>query len=163
MRTVATALDGLPEDVRARIVLWAASKYGVRGIDLGSRRFAVATGGGESVELFNSEHRTLAEFFDSLNPHTESQKVLIAGYWLQRYRGMTNFDSATVNRELKYLGRQVRNVTAAFDDLKQLKPALAAQVSKSGITQQARKQYTITSAGENAVLDMLASASDAEG
>ncbi len=161
MRVVASALDAVPDDARARIVAWAASRY-VR-VASGASWQVDSTGHTDSASAaaISTHHRSLAEFFDAAGPHKESEKALVVGYWLQKYRGMPTFDAATVNRELKYLGHAVRNITAAFDDLREEKPALAVQTSKAGPTQQARKKLTITSAGENVVLDMLAASVEA--
>jgi hypothetical protein len=160
MRAVASALDAASDDARARIVAWAASRYGVRAAGAASWRTSPAGETGSARTLDASSHQLFPEFFDAAAPRKESEKALVAGYWLQRYRGMLTFDAATVNRELKYLGHAVRNITAAFDDLRQEKPALAAQTSKGGPAQQARKKYIITDAGEKAVLEMLAASGE---
>jgi hypothetical protein len=41
-------------------------------------------------------------------------------------------------------------LTAALDELKAARPAFAIQLRKSGSSQQARKKYKITAAGEKA-------------
>jgi hypothetical protein len=158
MRAVASALDALPDDVRARIIAWAASRYGVRGIGGFSRLASPQDAAGDtgSGPSDGSEYSTFAEFFDAADPQTESEKALVAGYWLQKRQGMATFDSATVNRELKHLGHAVKNITSAFNDLIELRPALAVQTAKAGKSQQARKKYMITKAGEKLVHQRLA-------
>ena len=85
----------------------------------------------------------------------ESEKALVGGYWIQKCEGVSTFESATVNRELKQLGHAVVNITSAFDYLKDQKPALAVQTAKSGKSKQARKKYMITKAGEKYVERMI--------
>jgi hypothetical protein len=157
MRTVASALDPLPEEARTRVIAWAAALYSIRGpgtgIVQGTRQqgeAAVPNAGG-AVTSFG----TLAEFFDASDPQTESEKALVAGLWLQKQEGMSNLDSAAVNSELKQLGHAVTNVTMAFGRLIDQKPALAVQTAKAGKTRQARKKYMITKAGEKYVERML--------
>ena len=161
MRAVASALDAVPADARARIVAWAASRYAVGGAVAGTvtatrDQSDVATAHAAATALLGTHHRTFAEFFSAVGPQKESEKVLVAGYWVQKYRGVPTLDAGAVNRELKHLGHPVRNITAAFDDLQLHKPALAVQTSKGGPTRQARNRYAITAAGEKAVLEMFA-------
>ena len=93
--------------------------------------------------------------FDAAQPQTGAQKALVAGYWLQACEGAGSFDSQRANTELKPLGHGVANITAALDTLKTQSPALALQLKKSGTSQQARKTYKITVAGETAVKAMI--------
>lgn len=166
MRQVAASLDPLQEDARARIIAWAAAKYGVRvhgtqGLTTSAGRVSdTAPQSVRNPEALLDEFGSLAEFFDAADPGIESEKALIVGLWMQKRDGMDTFDSAAVNRELKHLGHGVGNITAAFNDLMTRKPALAMQTAKSGNSQQARKKYKITRAGEKAVAEMLAAASD---
>lgn len=155
MRSVAAALEPLGEESRKRVIAWAASLYGVR-VSIVSGQAPSATGVQASgPEASSLKFSTLAELFDMAAPRTEAEKALIGGYWLQKNEGMTTFDSAAVNRELKHLGHAVGNITVAFDNLKQQKPSLAIQTAKSGKSQQARKKYMITKAGEKYIERML--------
>ncbi len=158
MRAVASALEPLGAESRKRVIAWAASLYGVRVSIAGSPAQAVQaetpsqqSGSESSAAKFD----TLAELFDMASPRTEGEKALVAGYWLQKHDGMTTFDSAAVNRELKQLGYAIGNITQAFDGLKEQKPALAVQMAKSGSSRQARKKYKITTAGEKYIDRML--------
>lgn len=161
MRAVASALDPLPEESRGRVIAWAASRYGVRvhgGAATGSSGAcggAAESSGSAGSTAIVSSFGTLAEFFDAADPQTDSQKALIGGYWLQKHDGMATFDSGAVNRELKHLGHAIGNITSAFDDLIDQKPALAVQTAKSGKAKQARKKYMITKAGEKFIEQML--------
>jgi DNA-binding PadR family transcriptional regulator len=46
-------------------------------------------------------------------------------------------------------------LTAALDELKAARPAFAIQLRKSGSSQQARKKYKITAAGEKRVEELV--------
>lgn len=157
MKALASALDPLSEEGRSRVITWAASLYGVRtqavkvAAPSSQREAEVSHGSGNDVSSFG----TLAELFDAADPRTESEKALLGGIWLQKHDGMSTFDSANVNRELKHLGHAIVNITSAFDDLKEQKPALAVQTAKSGKSKQARKKYMITKAGEKYIERML--------
>lgn len=161
MRQVAASLDPLQDDVRARIIAWAAAKYGVRvyttaGVASSSARVGeTAAVSGRAPDALLDEYGSLAELFDAADPSIESEKALVVAFWMQKRDGMDTFDSAAVNRELKHLGHGVGNITAAFNDLMTRKPALAMQTAKSGKSQQARKKYKITRAGEKVVAEML--------
>lgn len=102
-----------------------------------------------------SSYSSLAELFDAASPTSQSDKALVAGYWLQVCQGSENFDGFSVNKELKNLGEGLGNVTNAIEGLKNQKPALALQLAKSGKSQQARKTYKITVAGVRAVEKMI--------
>lgn len=98
---------------------------------------------------------TFAELFEAAGPQTQPQQALVAAYWAQFHEGAENFDSQSINKELKNLGHGVTNITMALDSLKSQKPALVLQLKKSGTSQQARKTYKVTVAGKKAVEDMI--------
>jgi len=98
---------------------------------------------------------SFAELYDAAQPKSQSDKALVAGYWLQQSLGGDNFDSFSINKELKNLGEGVPNITSALDTLKGQKPALVLQLKKSGKSRQARKTYKVTVAGLKNVENML--------
>ena len=102
-----------------------------------------------------AKYATFAELFDSANPASNSDKVLVAGYWLQVCQNAESFDGQSANKELKNLGHGIANITNAVNGLKNQKPALALQLQKSGKSQQARKVYKVTVAGIKAVEAMI--------
>jgi hypothetical protein len=89
----------------------------------------------------------IGDFFDSANPQTESEKVLIVAYWVQVVEGAADFESFPVNQQLKNLGHPVSNITRALDTMIKQSPRLIIQTSKSGRAKQARKRYKITREG----------------
>ena len=165
MRQVALSLDHLDNDARTRVIAWIAAKYGVRAHVPPGHTSPVRTNdagiapAGTTDALLN-EYGSLAEFFDAADPGVESEKALVVGLWMQRQNGADGFDAAAVNRELKHLGHGVANITAAFNNLMSRRPALAMQTAKGGKSQQARKKYKITRAGEKAVAEMLGTKAD---
>lgn len=111
-------------------------------------------GGGSSVER-RSNYGTFAEFFAAVDPQTEADKALAAGYWIQELEGADSFDALRANKELKHLGHSVGNITVALSALMDLRPALVLQLRKSGSSKQARKTYKVTGAGVTAIKDRL--------
>lgn len=160
MRRVAASLDPLEEGARARIIAWATAKYGARTYSASATASAktwIETAASHAAlpSDFFDRYGSLGEFFDAVDPGIESEKVLVVGLWMQKQSGMDTFDAAVVNLQLKSLGHGVSNITSAFNDLIARNPALAMQTEKSGRSQQARKKYKITSAGEKAVTAMI--------
>ncbi|MBO0333576.1 hypothetical protein J0X12_08130 [Sneathiella sp. CAU 1612] len=155
MNKILEALGKLDENQRIRVLLWAINRYDVSTpsslpekptnlpalLDVNSRE--------------DKDYETFADLFNAALPNTNSEKALIAGYWLQECQGLEAFPSNSTNKELQNLGHSVANITDAFTQLKDKKPALAIQVRKSGKSKQARKQYKLTHAGITAVNEMI--------
>lgn len=146
MSKVFGILEPLDEKARMRVLAWVSDHLNVRG-----------TGGAEQPEAERRAEgwKTFAELFEAAQPNTNGERALVGGYWLQVCKGLEDFDSASVNKELQNLGHPVVNITDAFDQLRSRKPALAIQVRKSGKSQQARKKYKLTQAGIKKVEDKL--------
>ena len=87
----------------------------------------------------------------------DSERALVAAYWFQYLGGVSDFDSATLNKELKHLGHQSSNITTALTSLMSKKPQLVIQTRKSGASKQARKKYKLTNEGIKQVQRMLRS------
>ena len=158
IQTVYTALAPLDEPAQGRVLSYISSRLGL------SVKMAVVGGGAgegeEEAEDASSEaqtkvggqqHSAFAELYDAAQPKTDSEKALVAGYWLQVCQGAESFVGLSANKELKHLGHSVGNITVAVDGLKNQKPALVIQLRKSGKTRQARKTYKITAAGIKSV------------
>ena len=159
MQAVLTAIDGLDEAAKKRVIVWASERLG---ISIGRGGPARSTGPlvSENLDKLNSNQEvkfgTFAELFNATCPTNNPQKALVAAYWLQVCSGQEQFSSQSVNKELQDLGHVIQNVTQAFTQLKDKKPSLAIQVKKSGKSQQARKLYKLTRAGIDAVNGLLA-------
>lgn len=98
---------------------------------------------------------TFADFYNSANPSMQTDKALLAGYWIQKSSGEGNFDSRSVNVELKNLGYGVSNTSSAVTSLTKKKPTLVIQIGKTGKGTRARKVFKVTSAGEEKIREML--------
>jgi hypothetical protein len=158
MGLVANALGDLDDAARARVLKWAASRYGV----------AVAVGrpdGGEAldVDLAGDQQREgqgvgfehFAELFDATSPTTNADKALVAAYWIQVHEGNEQWSSSSLNSQLKNLGHPIANITTALDANMDRQPKRVIQLKKSGNSQQARKTYKLTTEGVRVVKQML--------
>jgi hypothetical protein len=165
MGSIAQALEGLESDATARVLRWAAQRFG-GGNGQALLSDPTATGGPAGGAGSGSGGAEAAAFeafvdlFDEASPKTEHDRALVGGYWLQVVGSKPDFASQDVNSALKELGHGVGNITQAFDTLQGRKPALVRQVSKSGKTRQARKRYKLTTAGVSAVKKMLSGETD---
>jgi hypothetical protein len=157
---VAAALSELNNEERARVVDWAAKKYGVKLTpEAGRRTREHQTAGDGSVgPSGNAEmpgFTVFADLFDAMTPTTEAERALVGGYWFQIVQGQADFQGQQVNNALKDVGHGVSNITVALGKLQNSKPALVRQVAKSGRSRQARKKYKLTTAGISAARAMM--------
>jgi hypothetical protein len=167
IQTVFAALKPLDEEAQQRVLDYVSNRLGLA---LQARRATtpnrddaveqseeiasdeeVAPAAARSMTKFGS----FAELCDAAQPKSQSDKALVAAYWLQQCQGADSFDSFSINKELKNLGEGVANITSALDTLKGQKPALVLQLKKSGKSRQARKTYKVTVAGLKSVENML--------
>jgi hypothetical protein len=159
MGQVAAALDVLTDDARARVVRWAADRYGAAITAAPARNGTVRVGGFEQAledrpprapEVREASEPTFEHFvdlFDAVDPKSDIDKALTAAYWLQVVSKQGSWQSLRVNNLLKDMGHGVANVTSAFRTAQDRKPALVRQVNKSGRSQQSRKTYKLTTSG----------------
>lgn len=155
MEQVAEALAELDEASAARVIRWAADRYG---IDQPSGKGQADSGVDRATSDTDLEFSDLADLFFQASPSTQQEKILVAGFWFQAVKGDDDLTARQINDELKHLGHQVTNITRSFDRLMNKKPALAMQVRKTGSAQQAHKIYRLTRAGLDRVEEMLVSA-----
>src|SRR6266571_3464711 len=115
MAALAEILSGLNADAVERVLRWGAERFRV---SLGSKRGGMsAIGEDEAIAGVD-----FATFFAEASPETESEKVLVAGYWFQQIMGQQDLDAQHINAELRHLGHVVSNITRAFDDLMSQRP-----------------------------------------
>jgi DNA-binding PadR family transcriptional regulator len=146
MLRVATALSELEPDQCERVLRWATAKFGSGSV--GSHSVTSTT---PALERPDSTFETLAEFFDAVEPSLEREKALTTAYWLQFVEGQSEFSAQDINSRLKDLGHGIGNITEAFYQLQEERPALVLQLRKGGSSRQARKTYKVTDAGRKAV------------
>jgi hypothetical protein len=164
--TVTRALQDLDKELQSKVLDSVAVFLGVSGAH---PRAASTTQGGNrgpssNVHGTSSHHlqwTTFADLLDSAGPKTEKERVLVAGYWVQKHLpdGESDFPARMVTKWLKDAGYPVANVTVSFEQLKTERPALAVQTRKSGSSQQSQKRYKITDAGLRRVEEMASKAS----
>lgn len=158
MLRLSEILNALTEDARQRVLAWANSRYG--------HATAAAIGPVVRVPVRSSfqptrAFRDVADLFAATNPETQNDAVLVAAYWLQEVSELGDFEGASVNGELRQMGRQHPNITRALSELEDRKPAYVLVVRKGGKSAQARKLYRLTQPAIRAVQEMIAQNSGA--
>jgi hypothetical protein len=161
---VATALTGLEEDARGRVLRWATERYRISVPTIGSRQ--PANGGGKAsdsnaqvtekelaADALKFEH--FAEFFAKARPKSDADKALVAAYWVQAIKGEGKWQAASLQKELKNLGHAIGNITDALTTNMQRKPQRVIQLQKAGNARQARKTYKVTEEGLIYVREMI--------
>ncbi len=160
MKTVAQALASLDAEATARVVRWAAERFGNIalprvGATPGPKVAANTEASAAGVSAGQGRFEHLADLYGAVSPNTEADRALVAGYWVQYVEGQPEFGAQTINAALKDLGHRVANITNALAALKAQKPQLVVQLKKSGTSKQARKTYKLTTAGKGAVEAMI--------
>lgn len=161
MRAVADALKGLDPQGRTRVLNWAAAAFGT--VALVSRDSteplpsagAVSSSSSRVPERPTSAFESIADLYAAAQPSGDAEKALVGAYWFQVVKGEQDFDSQTINRELKHLGHGVSNITQALNALISRKPQVVIQTRKSGTSQQARKRYKLTTSGQQVAERMI--------
>lgn len=148
---IAQALAGLNDEQRRNVLVYVNARYG--GEVPSPQGVRKATGLSEPDQ---GQYDSIGDLFDTANPKTEGERVLLVAYWLQQVEGAEDFESFPVNKHLKNLGHPVSNITRAIDSLMGQTPQLILQTSKSGSAKQARKKYKVTREGVRQVQSMLA-------
>ncbi len=135
-------LEELPnKEARDRVLRWLMDVSELeRGSDKESSR-ALET---EKVKMSNGDFQ---ELFQKVSSKSESEKVLVVGYYLQTRESKEVLRAEEINLRLRNYGHGVRNVTAALRELVNKKPQLVLTFGKSGKSQQAHKKYKLTIEG----------------
>ena len=112
----------------------------------------------EEQEMTQS-YDTFAEILDASGANKDTERFLIAAYWLQIVNGETTWKSFEVNKLLKDTGNQIGTITTPVKTLSGAKPALVVQVSKkSGASGKGSKVLKLTSEGIKKAKAMLGQA-----
>lgn len=149
MGKIAAAVKGLDEETVKRVLDWAVKRF--RPLSIKETLVQVL---GNAEEL-SSTFKDFPALFDAADPDSMTENALVAAYWFQVVCGQNDFDSASINKELKHLGRASSNITRDLDGLMAQTPRLVIQTRKSGSAKQARKQYKLTTEGVRLVQRML--------
>lgn len=162
MKAIGDALSPLGEQARRRVMTYILTVFQIKASGKSGPSHD-AGGNDESGEEEAEAEASIAPKYDSFadlfeaakQPENNSDKALVAGYWLQVCQGADSFGSQSANTALKNLGHAILNITVALGVLIKQKPALVLQTKKSGKSRQARKTFKLTVAGIKAVEDMI--------
>jgi hypothetical protein len=167
MSQVVAALDSdsLDDDARMRVLRWAGDRYGLSISHTSAVRTSAPAPDAAADErparvpdvrsASEPVFEAFVDFFDAVDPKSETDKALTAAYWLQVISKQPSWQSLRVNNLLKEMGHGVPNVTSALRSAQQRKPALVRQVAKSGRAAQSWKTYKLTTSGVSHVRRML--------
>lgn len=157
MHDINEILSHLEADSKSRVLQWAIGKHGA---PIPAKANFGKVDGSENRNEVEREFSDVATLFDSANPTTEPEKVLVVGYWIQVIQGRADIEAQSINSELKNLGHGVGNITRALDNLVDRKPRLVIQTRKSGTTKQARKKFRLTTEGIRKVIALISEGDD---
>jgi hypothetical protein len=148
------------EEADLRVVLgFVGMRYGGIKVPAGNGGASASDGkgtaNGNGTATNGQTFSTFPDLYHAANPTTESDKALVAGYWVQVCQGKDGFDSFTANSALKDMGYTVSNITRALDALMASDPKYVQQIKKTGQSRQSRKVYKVTQAGLKRVAEML--------
>jgi len=160
MATINAALAGLEAEAVSRILRWAAERHKVP--LAGSVNDAKRKPGSsnESTDTTPQDFQHFGDLYDSADPSTDGERVLVAGYWFQVIQNQGELESQALNKELKQLGHSVNHMPHAVDELMNTKPRLMIQLKKQGNTRQARRKFKLTAAGIKKVNEMFKKEAD---
>lgn len=154
MRSIYEDLQPLSDAARRHVLIWVAEAHGVQGIGAMTQRPAADQDSG-SDGTDGAQFKAFADLYDAAGAATNTQRALVAGYWLQACQGQDGFVAMDANNLLKNAGANLANITMAFDGLINTDPRQVLQVRKNGKSAQGRKQYKLTLAGIRAVERMI--------
>ena len=167
MTEIAKALQFLDTESIRRVLIWASDRFDAN-LELDSAQSNNTKIGNnisessddssfssEDDDIAADEFTEIADLFAKSSPKNDPEKALLAAYWFQHLNSYTDFDAATINKELKNLGHASSNITNALGSLMTRKPQLVIQTKKSGNSQQARKKYKLTHEGIKQAQRML--------
>lgn len=152
MSEISEALASLEPDVVRRVLKWAGEKYQVKltGAAPGGEK-GLSTGGSSDTRSFSD----FSDLFDAASPSSGLERILVCAYWFQVVQGQADFDSQSLNTELKNFGHPSANITRDMDSLVNRVPKLILQTRKEGTSKQARKKFKLTREGIREVERLL--------
>jgi hypothetical protein len=157
LQTISDALSSLQEsdpEAVARVLSWALKRFSTKDIvthDHSDAVHAPVTPAVTASRAFDD----ISDLYHVADPTTDADRALVAGYWLQVIQAQKDFSGQDANKLLKDLGHGVTNITDALSKLIRRSPNHVMQTRKSGVTQQARKRYKLTTAGVAAIAERI--------
>lgn len=163
IQVVHGALEPLDTEAKTRVLTYIANLLGIDVRAIASGPVLTTSEAGDADPNRNagqsndqaSTFSSFAELYAAAEPKSNGEKALVAGYWLQVFKGEESFTGASVNKELNNLGHKLANVTDSIDSTKNRKPMLMLQTRKSGSSKQARKLYQVSQAGIKRIEEMI--------
>jgi hypothetical protein len=156
MAEIARVFADLEEDEVQRVLRWANEKYRLRATSYSHATTpapprAAESDAGSAPHAFSD----LPALIDATKPTNGLERILTAAYFHQVVNGEQDFDSQSLNSQLKHLGYPSANITRDMIRLVDRSPKLVIQTRKEGSSQQARKKFRLTTEGVRAVEAML--------
>jgi hypothetical protein len=151
MKSIAEALQPLEGEAQQRVMSWVSSQFSLAP---GVPAVKISATPKVQRDADNGQLGVYSDFFDVCSPSTQAEKALTAAYWLKVHEGIDDVTGRQVNDLLRDVGHELTNVTVAFRNLEDKKPALARQSSK-GKGKMGHKTYRITTAGDKVIFQMM--------
>jgi hypothetical protein len=153
---IGRALDKVDDAAaRDRVLEWALKKYGTAAKAAPQALSEQHHYRARSEPVSVDGNTKAGDLFELADPQSDGDRILVVGYWLETAKATTDFDSQTVNSELKALGYGLTDVNKKFDSVVARRPQLIRQTSKSGKSKQARKKFKLTAEGRKRVEALL--------
>ena len=165
MTSIAALLTNLDEESRARVLNWAADKFGVS-ISGNNVNLSIDGDGSEGNDKERPQGKNYVDFvdlFDDVTPNSNFEKALTGAYWIQAMQGEPSWRSLQVNNLLKDTGNGIDHIVDALGSAQRKNPALVRQMAKSGKSRQARKTFKLTSAGIKFIASKIGDGTDLTG
>jgi Tfp pilus assembly protein PilX len=140
--------------LRSRPDRWISERYGSTETVKQQKKSLVVTEAKTPLADSGIAFSDFASLFAAADPATDPEKALVGAFWQQVCQGSAEWDSFSVNKQLKHLGHGVGNITDALTNLIGRRPQLVIQTRKSGKEKQARKLYKLTAEGVKRVNEM---------
>lgn len=157
MADIAQVFASLEEDEVQRVLRWANEKYRFRTASSPYATAPAAAGGASESDGGAVPHGflDLPALMDAAKPTNGLERILAAAYFHQIVKGEQDFDSQSLNTQLKHLGYPSANITRDMIRLVDRSPKLVIQTRKEGSSQQARKKFRLTTEGVRTVEALL--------
>lgn len=147
MSSIAKILEELSDkNTRTRIIKWIVEKFEVDFSEVALKEYTNLGSSGNNTD----SALTFDEFVDlynKVNPTSDIEKAITAGYWFQVIQGELIWGSNKVNNALKNTGNGVGRIDRALSAAEKEKPSLVRQIRKNGKNKQSKKSYKLTTSG----------------
>ena len=110
-----------------------------------------------NVEIISTDliSYSIHGLFERVKTKTDVARVLLVAAYLQEKQNGEELGSRQINKELKSIGRGIKNITQAINSLLKKEPALLIMTRKTTESQQGKKKYMVTDLGMQKVNESL--------